>query len=249
MRRRAAGDAAEDGLYRFAAARHDTGDKRVLGHTLRSRGADELDELLDLLVRHPSTARHVTRKMARFILGTEAPAALAERMAVAFGSGDIRAALSVLLSDEALLDASRPAFKDPMRYVLSSVRLLADDRPVLNAAPLQRWLVQLGQGLYLRATPDGYPDGPQAWNASGQMTARFDLARTLAGGAVPLFRAPDAGLAAAATPAPRAATREDGAAQALAARAAPATREALQRASTASEWTAFLLASPDFMVR
>lgn len=244
--RRGAALRSADGTYVFAPARHDDGDKTVLGQRIRAQGAEELDEVLDLLARHPATAVHVTGKMARFFLGHEAPPELATAMARAFQGGRIRDALEVLASSPVLLDTRRPAFKDPMHYVLSSVRLLAGDRPVLNTLPMQNWLTQLGQALYHRQTPDGYPDTAEAWNASGQMTARFDLARVFAAGAPLLFMppgsAPGGGAAArASVPPPLSET--------LASRFSPGTREALARATTAAEWTALFFSAPEYMHR
>ncbi|MBL8327309.1 MAG: DUF1800 domain-containing protein [Rubrivivax sp.] len=251
--RRGQSDATAEGFYVFQANLHDDGEKTVLGHTLRSRGAAELDEVLDRLARHPATARHVTRKMARFFLGHEAPPSVAEHMARAFDGGNIRAALEVLVHAEALVDTRRPAFKDPVRYVLSSVRLLAEERPVSNALALKRWLVQLGEAPYHRQTPDGYPDTAEAWNGSGQMTARFDLARALSGGAPMLF---DAAAGMATKPdesRPPGAGREgltsSAMAQALAAQFSAATRNSLSQASTPQAWTALFLSAPEFMQR
>eukprot|EP01034_Spumella_vulgaris_P032031 gene32031-39565_t len=45
---------------------------------------DELDQVLDLLVAHPSTARFVSRKLAQYFLADQPPAEIVDRMAVAF---------------------------------------------------------------------------------------------------------------------------------------------------------------------
>jgi uncharacterized protein (DUF1800 family) len=46
----------------FNPARHDGGDKQLLG--LRE-GLGEIDQVLDMLARHPATARFVSRKLAQ----------------------------------------------------------------------------------------------------------------------------------------------------------------------------------------
>ncbi|ETH64875.1 PF07394 family protein [Bordetella pertussis STO1-CNMC-0004] len=70
----------EDGLFLFEPGRHDHGDKTVLGHTIRGgRGLAELDEALDLLARHPATARHVSRKLAQYFVADQPPDALVQR--------------------------------------------------------------------------------------------------------------------------------------------------------------------------
>ena len=74
-------------------ARHDFGDKQLLGQTVKGRGAEELDQVLDLLVAHPSTARFISRKLAQYFLADEPPAVLVDSMATAFhkSGGDIKA--------------------------------------------------------------------------------------------------------------------------------------------------------------
>lgn len=201
--------------YEFNPARHDAGPKRLLGQAFEGAGADELDRVLDLLATHPATARHLCRRMAMFFLGEGAGPELVARMAAAFTAhdGEVGAALAVLVADPAFV-AEGPAdqatpFKDPMHYLVSAVRACwPASQPVLNTAPMQNWLNRLGQGLYNRVTPDGYPLQGEPWRGSGQMALRFELARTLAGGAPALFRpepppaaAPVAGTAPATAPA------------------------------------------------
>lgn len=234
-----------DGFYEFHPGRHDFGDKVVLGRTIKGRGAEELDEVLDLLVAHPSTAQHISRKLAVFFLSDQPPPALVEEMARAFQRtrGDIPATLRpLLLSPAFTAPGTPPKFKDPQHYLLSSLRAGFESRQVVNSQPLQNWLKRLGQGLYDKQTPDGYPLTDDAWNSPGQMTTRFELARQIGGGAAPLFR-PDGTN----TPVPMpdlSALR--GRTQAL---LAPNTREALAQAGSPQQWLSLFLSSPDFMYR
>src|SRR6218665_1881156 len=189
------------GLFEFNPARHDFGAKSVLGRPIVQRGAAELDEVLDRLVAHPSTAYFVSHKLARYFLADTPPPALVARMATAFQSsgGDIPATLRVLLLAPEFASAGLRKFKDPQQYLLSGLRASYGDEAVLrDSQPLQSWLRRLGEGLYDRQTPDGYPMTASAWNSAGQMSARFELARTLGNGPAALFKA-------AATPAPAAA--------------------------------------------
>src|SRR5438270_130873 len=59
-------DLDSPGLARFYPRRHDSSAKELLGRALKAKGAAELDEALDLLARHPATARFVSRKLALF---------------------------------------------------------------------------------------------------------------------------------------------------------------------------------------
>ena len=84
LRRELAGQYVREGLFEFNPNRHDYGDKTVLGHTIRGRGAAELDEVLDLLSRHPATARNVSAKIARYLVADEPAPELVDAMAREF---------------------------------------------------------------------------------------------------------------------------------------------------------------------
>lgn len=229
-----------EGAFEFSPARHDFGDKRVLGRTIRGRGLAELDEVLDLLAAHPSTARHVARRIATFLVADAPDAALVARLAEAFtaGGGDVGAVLRALFASPGF-DASLGArFKDPRRWVVSAVRLAWDDVPIADPAPMLGWLFRLGQPPFGRPTPDGWPLDEASWSGSGQMDARFEIARVIGAGAPALFRA-------AAPPAPRLAGEVFD--RAIRPRAAPATLAALDRAGGPAQWNALLLSSPEFM--
>src|SRR5204862_6245614 len=75
-------------LSRFYPRRHEFADKVFLATVVKRPGAAELDQALDLLARHPSTARFVSRKLALFFVADEPPPALVERMAQAFVATD-----------------------------------------------------------------------------------------------------------------------------------------------------------------
>jgi len=172
------------GLFEFNPARHDFGDKTVLGHAVKAKGAAELDEVLDLLATHPATARFVSRKLAVYFLSDTPPQALVDAMASAFerSKGDIKSTLRVLLLAPEFAAAAATKFKDPQHYLLSSLRASYGDQVIANSQPLQAWLRRLGQGLYDKLTPDGYAMTADAWNSAGQMSTRFELARTMAQG-------------------------------------------------------------------
>ncbi|WAC73330.1 DUF1800 domain-containing protein [Roseateles sp. SL47] len=234
-----------DGFFEFHPARHDFGDKQVLGRTIRGRGAEELDEVLDLLVAQPATARHISRKLAIFFLSDQPPPALVDEMARTFerSRGDVKATLRpLLLSPAFIAPGTPPKFKDPQHYLLSGLRAGFEGRPMVNSQPLQNWLKRLGQGLYDKQTPDGYPLTAEAWNSPGQMTTRFELARQMGGGAAALFRPEGSN---APVPLPDLQPLKTRTETML----APATRDALAQAGSAQQWLSLFLSSPDFMYR
>jgi uncharacterized protein (DUF1800 family) len=179
-----------DGLFEFNPNRHDYGDKTVLGQPVRAKGLAELDEVVERLSRHPSTARFIARKLAMFWVADEPPAALVERLAARFTvtDGDIAAVLASLFASREFTGAARTKFRDPIHYVVAAVRFAYDDKVIANTAPMQNWLNRMGQGLYNRQTPDGYPLTESAWSSPGQLSTRFEIAKAIGSGSAGLFR-------------------------------------------------------------
>ena len=219
----------------FHPGRHDMGDKTVLGQTLRGgRGWDEILEQLGALARHPSTARHVCRKLAMFLVADEPPAALVERLSQRFlaTDGDITQTLETLIAAPECRASLGRKFKDPVHYVLSALRLVDDPQaPLTDMAPVMTALSRLGQPLFGRTTPDGYPLDASAWNGSGQMASRFEVARTFS--------------RLSAAPARPAVAPDERLLRTLSER----TRAVLAQATTPQDRHALLLSSPEFMLR
>jgi uncharacterized protein (DUF1800 family) len=232
----------------FNPARHDMGDKLVLGTTVRGRGWDEIVDQLARLAAHPATARHVSRQLAVFFVADQPAPALLERMSSAYlaSDGEIAVVLQAMFDAPEFSASLGRKFKDPMHYVVSAVRLAYDGRTIVNAAPMLGWLNRLGEGLYNRQTPDGYPLDQAAWASSGQMGTRFEIARAIGNGSAGLFRSD--GPSPVDTPAfPQLsnALYHGHIAETL----STPTRAALDAATSPQEWNVLLLSSPEFMFR
>lgn len=237
-----------DGIFEFNPMRHDYGVKTVLGHSIKGRGLEEVDEVLDILCRHPSTARFVSRKLAVQFVADDPPTELVERMAQTFQrtNGAIAAVMRTLIDSPEFARSLGHKFKDPVHYVVSAVRLAYDDKPILNANPMINWLNRMGEAHYNRPTPDGYPNGEAAWAGPGQMTTRFEIARAVGSGNAGLFKTE--GSDPVEVPAfPRLANAFYY--RSLEATLRGTTRTALDKAVSPQEWNVFLLSSPDFMYR
>ena len=247
-RRELQGYYVRSGVFEFHPGRHDFTPKTLLGQPLQQRGLAELNEALDRLARHPATARFVSRKLAQYWLADNPPPALVDRMAQAFkaSDGDIAVTLRILLSSPEFAQGAGQKFKDPMRYVMSAIRLAYDERVILNTGPVLNWLNRLGQPLYGRQTPDGWPSDESAWASPGQMTVRFEVARAIASGSAGLFRSEG--------PTPQEVPAFPQLANALYYQALQhslgnSTRAALAQAGSPQEWATFLLSSPELMRR
>ena len=236
------------GAFEFNPARHDFGPKTLLGQPLTRHGFAEVAEAVDLLVRQRACARFVSRKLAVYFVGDDPPVALVERMAQTFqdSDGDIAAVLRTLFTSHELAAQAGRKFKDPMQYVLSAVRLAYDTRLIQNMHPVTGWLAALGEPEFGHQTPDGYSLQDAAWSSSGQMSRRFEIARTIGYGSAGLFD-PENGSPATAVGFPLLTTPVYYGV--LEPSLSAQTRNALERARSQQEWNLYLLASPEFNSR
>ncbi len=169
------------GRVEFQAGQHDDGPKHVLGTEIPGGlGARDLDRVLEIVVAHPSTARHLAEKLCRRFIADEPPAAAVGATATAFSAsgGDLPATLRTLwATPEFRATETRGAkFKRPFHLVVSALR-------VTNAAtdaarPLIEYLVRMGHAPFRYATPDGYPEQATHWQNT--LLWRWNFATALA---------------------------------------------------------------------
>ena len=148
-----------EGAFEFNPARHSPGAKTLLGKQIEGKGFDEVQQAVDLLVSQPACARFIAHKLALYFVSDDPPPALVERLAKTFQKthGDLAQVLRTLFESRELLASLGAKFKDPMHYVVSTLRLAYDGKPIVNTHPLVNWLNALGEAPFGRQTPDGYP--------------------------------------------------------------------------------------------
>jgi uncharacterized protein (DUF1800 family) len=160
---------------------HDDGEKVVLGEVIPAGGGKrDLELLVDILCRHPSTARHVAWKLCRRFVSAEPPESLVDRCAAEFraGDGDIRRVLRALFASAEFAQASGSLLKRPFHFIVSALRAL--DAETSAQGGLLEELQRMGQPLFRHPTPDGYPVDELPW--TGTLVWRWNFALSLAAG-------------------------------------------------------------------
>ena len=175
------------GGFHFEPRLHDDGEKQILGETISGNGKASGDAVLDLLARHPSTARFIATKLAGRFVTDDPPLALVERTAARFleTNGDLREVTRLILTSPEFLavETQRAKVKSPLEFVVSSVRAL--DGEVNRGLGLVRGLRELGMPLYACQPPTGYSDRADAWVNTGALLARMNFAIALVGNRLP----------------------------------------------------------------
>jgi uncharacterized protein (DUF1800 family) len=176
----------QDATFKFDERVHDPDPKIVLGKKIHAGGMRDGEEVIDLLVHHPSTAKFISTKLARRFVSDNPPPALVARMAQTFQSsdGDIRAVMKTMIYSPEFWsrDAYRAKVKTPFELVVSTARALGTD--VDTPMPLVQWAGRIGEPLYQCQPPTGYSDKADAWVNTGALLNRLNYSLALAGNKV-----------------------------------------------------------------
>jgi uncharacterized protein (DUF1800 family) len=171
------------GNFVFNPAIHDWGQKKVLGVTipagspsLGQEGIKEGEQMLDVLVNHPSTARFIAAKMLRWLLTPDPTETQISTIASVYRAtgGDIKSMIRAILNDT-WLPAAPMKLKRPFHYLASSLRSTSPNITTLTA--MNQQLTVLGHPIFGWDTPDGFPDKIEYW--AGNIVPRWGFGTTL----------------------------------------------------------------------
>jgi uncharacterized protein (DUF1800 family) len=173
----------EGGGFVFRPALHDAGAKLVLGVRIPAGGGESDGErVLDLLARHPSTARLIATKLVMRFVNDDPPPALVARAAAVFTStdGDLRETLRAILTSPEFFSraAFRSKVKSPFELVASGMRAVGASPDTTPRAA--RTVAQLGQPLYGHRDPNGWPEKSAEWLSAGAVVSRINFGLGLA---------------------------------------------------------------------
>jgi uncharacterized protein (DUF1800 family) len=172
------------GTVYFDPALHDDGEKTVLGYRIPGGGGEkDLDRVVEIVCRHPSTARFIATKLARKFVSENPPGDLIDRVAGVFAEtdGDLKSLLREILFSKEFKAARGVKFKRPFHFIVSSLRSLGADTHA--HAPLIEYLLRMGHAPFQHPTPDGYPDEAAPW--LGTLLWRWNFALALAANQAP----------------------------------------------------------------
>jgi uncharacterized protein (DUF1800 family) len=166
---------------------HDRKEKVVLGHTIPAMGGEQDGlQVIDILAHHPSTAKFISRKLAQRFVADDPPQSLVNRMADTFSKtdGDLRAVLQTMFSSAEFMSegAWESKLKSPLEMVVSTIRALNAD--VMDALPLGQRIADLGEPLYGKLEPTGYPNTGEAWANTASVLSRINFATAIVSGQI-----------------------------------------------------------------
>jgi uncharacterized protein (DUF1800 family) len=147
------------GEFRFRPRMHDRGEKVVLGNRVAAGGINQGEIVIDILSKHPSTARFIAAKLARRFVSDNPPQSLVGRTA------------------DIYLKTGGAQTKMPFEFAISSIRAL--DGFTDGSRQVAQTIGRMGQPLYLCQPPTGFPDSGDHWIGAGAVLERLNFAMAL----------------------------------------------------------------------
>ena len=170
--------------FEYLGEDHDDGEKTFLGHTGNLNGED----IVDIIVKEPATARFICRHLYNFFVADEVqvPAwtindardedALDQMMTVFEESGyEIRAVLRSMLKSDFFKNARFAKIKSPAEVVASTLKMVGTYKlPEPTIPDIGPQSTYMGQSLLDPPSVEGWYTG-QEWINSGSLLARINF--------------------------------------------------------------------------
>jgi uncharacterized protein (DUF1800 family) len=236
------------GTFVFIKRLHEPGEQLVLGQHYHEDGVEQGRAVLAALARHPATAQHLARKLARHFVADEPPPSLVGKLAQPFqaSDGSLKELAKTLVVSEESWSPQRTKLKPPAEWIVGMLRVSDPDNPwprngTGTALPRpvgpQKWPIgrvlavhaALGQPLWRPPAPNGYADTVAAWIDG--IPRRLDVASEV-GGRLPGWIDPVALLDSTLGPL-----------------ASEETRRTIARAESRAQAFALLVMAPEFLRR
>jgi len=165
-----------DGQFKFLASRHDNTDKTLFGKTGNFGG----DDLVDLILQQPATARYITSKLFRFFAHDNPDPAAIDKMSAVLRAYqyELRPMLrNFFQSAEFYSERSLGNhIKSPVELVVGAIRTLKLEN--VDYAAIDSTVSDMGQRLFEPPNVAGW-EGGRAWVDASALLLRYNALSSL----------------------------------------------------------------------
>jgi uncharacterized protein (DUF1800 family) len=161
------------GEFTFNPRMHEPAAEKVIGRDYPDVGFEQGRAVLQMLARHPATARHVATKLARHFVADDPPLALVDKLSKRFldTQGDLKEMAKALVAAPESWTSPRK-LKRPGEWMIGMLRATNSDMP--DVKPILQAQNLLGEPLWRPPAPNGFADKDEAWIDG--MAQRLDIA-------------------------------------------------------------------------
>jgi uncharacterized protein (DUF1800 family) len=172
----------QEGTFLYDPSKHDDGEKTVLGRKIPAGGGiADAEMVLDILAKHPSTARFIAEKLARRFLGDDPPAVAIDEAARVYlkTDGSIRDTLRSLITSPYFFSPAlyQSKVRTPFEFSVAALRMTGAKTDANR--PLLDWVARMGQPVFGSRTPDGYPEDGTEFLSNSSILHRLNFTAAL----------------------------------------------------------------------
>lgn len=173
----------DTGLFRFDDKAHFPYQKVVLGRLIpEAQGVKDGSDVLDMLAKHPGTARYLCRKLCRRLISDNPPERIVQAAADVFlanvnAHDQLKQVTRTILLSPEFRTSWAQKIKRPFEHVVSILRAAEAD-----FTPKDDFINNydtMGQPLFSWSPPDGYPDVKESWSSTMPMLQRWRMVNFL----------------------------------------------------------------------
>lgn len=180
------------GGFYFNPLMHQSGVQRMLGSSYQNVGEEQAETAIRDLARHPSTARHIARRLARHFIDDNPPDSLVQQLASTYMStgGDLPSLYRTLVMAEESWDPHYKKLKNAEDYVVSVARALPGIPMTMDILDvLQQALDSLNQRPFTAPSPAGWSEDADHWGGPDALIKRLEFINMVAQATGPDFDA------------------------------------------------------------
>lgn len=162
-----------EAVFNFVPQGHEPGTKTLLGYKYQENGMNEAIEALTMLANHPSTAKHLARKMATHFVSDDPPETLIKKLETAFlnSGGNLGSMAKALINAPESWEEPISKIKPTPDFIISAFRALGY-KP--NKLEILSSFSILDYKEFNAPSPQGFSDQNNYWATPGSIMKRIE---------------------------------------------------------------------------